>query len=182
MGAAVLALGTGAVTASGCVWYVPALVDLRAGADRPVSRRLAAASCVTGWATAAVVVPLLLLGVPFRPLLAVAAVGAGGAIALRVRAVARRRHEEREAAVCWATLGPQPTPPSGARPQTVLALWAGAGLLVAVATATLLLTWGRTHGVSTPLAVAAPTALAACALLAAALRAAQSRETWTHHP
>ncbi|MFJ6997492.1 hypothetical protein ACISUF_25645, partial [Streptomyces sp. NPDC003090] len=81
MNGTVLALGAGAVTASGCVWYVPALADLRAGADRPGSRRLAAASCVTGWATAAATAPLLLLGVPVLALLAAAAAGAGAAVA-----------------------------------------------------------------------------------------------------
>ncbi|MGN5381968.1 hypothetical protein ACQ4WX_47310 [Streptomyces lasalocidi] len=42
---AVLALGATTVTASGCVWYLPARADLRAGADRPVSRRTPRACC-----------------------------------------------------------------------------------------------------------------------------------------
>ncbi|MFE3072423.1 hypothetical protein [Streptomyces sp. NPDC059247] len=142
MGAAVLALGVGAFTASGCVWYVPALVDLRAGADRPVSRRLAAASCVTGWATAAVLVPLLLLGTPVRPLLALAAAGVGGGVALRVRAAARLRHETRETAVCWAALGPPALPPPPLRRRITTLRWTGAGLLAAVLTATLVMARG----------------------------------------
>ncbi|MER8235137.1 hypothetical protein [Streptomyces sp. NPDC094049] len=139
MGAAVLALGVGALTASGCVWYVPALVDLRAGADRPVSRRLAAASCVTGWATAAVLVPLLLLGTPVRPLLALAAAGVGGGAALHVRAAARRRYERRETASCWAALDPPTPPPTPFRRRTTTLRWAGAGLLAAVLTVTLVM-------------------------------------------
>ena len=38
----VLAIGTAALTASGCVWYLPAIADLQAGADRPRSTRTAA--------------------------------------------------------------------------------------------------------------------------------------------
>ncbi|CAL9560870.1 hypothetical protein [Streptomyces sp. enrichment culture] len=171
MSGAVLALGIGAVTASGCVWYLPALADLRAGADRPVSRRLAAAACVTGWATAAATALLLLLGVPARPLLAVAAAGAGAGIGLRLRAAVRRRQEEREDAACWAALHCAP-PRRGPRPQYSFAREVACGLALAV-TAVLLLAWGRAHGVSTPLAVAPPAALVACALPAAALRAAR---------
>ncbi|MEU2182958.1 hypothetical protein [Streptomyces thermolilacinus] len=171
MTGAVLALGIGAVTASGCVWYLPALADLRAGADRPGSRRLAAAACVTGWATAAATALLLLLGVSARPLLAVAAAGAGTGIGLRVRAAVRRRREEREDAVCWTALHFAP-PRREPRPQYASARAVAWGLALAV-TAALLLARGRAHGVSTPLAVAAPAALVACALSAAALRAAR---------
>ncbi|MFC8507329.1 hypothetical protein ACFU3J_10625 [Streptomyces sp. NPDC057411] len=102
---AVLALGVGAVTASGCVWYVPALLDLRAGADRPASRRLAAAACVTGWATAGLTAPLLLAGVPALLLLAATVSGAAAVAALWTVAAVRRRREAREAAACWAALG-----------------------------------------------------------------------------
>ncbi|ANZ20980.1 hypothetical protein ACH4YO_15555 [Streptomyces noursei] len=56
---AVLALGATALSASGCVWYLPAAADLRAGSDRPVSRRLAAAACLTGRATVALSALLL---------------------------------------------------------------------------------------------------------------------------
>lgn len=100
----VLALGVGAVTAAGCVWYVPALVDLRAGADRPVSRRLAAAACVTAWATAALTAPLILLGLPAPFLLAVAVAGATASGTVRASAAVRRAREERETAACWAAL------------------------------------------------------------------------------
>ncbi|GAA3506992.1 hypothetical protein [Streptomyces showdoensis] len=109
----VLALGVGAVTAAGCVWYVPALVDLRAGADRPASRRLRAAACVTGWATAALAVPLILAGLPAPLLLAVAVAGATASATVRARAAVRHGREERETAACWAALDtPPPAPPA----------------------------------------------------------------------
>ncbi|MEU6930794.1 hypothetical protein [Streptomyces sp. NPDC046374] len=104
----VLALGAGAVAAAGCVWYVPALVDLRAGADRPASRRLAAAACVTGWATAALTAPLILLGLPAPLLLAVVVAGATASGTVRASAAVRRGREERETAACWAALGAAP--------------------------------------------------------------------------
>ncbi|GAU67272.1 putative Syd protein [Streptomyces sp. NBRC 110611] len=91
----VLALGVAALTASGCVWYLPALADLRAGDDRPVSLRTAAAGCLTGWATlAALALPLLADAAWWVPC-AVAAVGAVATATLRVRA---RVHRKREAA------------------------------------------------------------------------------------
>ncbi|MEU7019057.1 hypothetical protein ABZ990_00170 [Streptomyces sp. NPDC046203] len=180
----VLALGIGAVTASGCVWYVPALVDLRAGADRPVSRRLAAAGCVTGWATAAVAALLMMLGVPVPPLLAVVTAGAGAAVVLRIRATVRRRAEEREDAATWAALDWAAPRPHGPRPAHIAGT-IGAGLALALVTA-LLLTWGRSHGVGTVLAVTAPAAVAGCALLAAFARttrpAAGPREEAVRRP
>lgn len=139
MSGAVLALGIGAVTASGCVWYVPALADLRAGADRPVSRRLAAASCVTAWATAAAAALLLLGGLPARPLAALATAGAATALTLRLRATLRHRAEQREAATYWHTLA---APPPTSRPPrlravftTTLATGLATGLALAAALA-----------------------------------------------
>ncbi|WP_146166810.1 hypothetical protein, partial [Streptosporangium nondiastaticum] len=57
----VLAVGATALCLSGSVWYLPAVADLRAGDDRPRSRRLGASACVTTWAAAAVA-GLLLFG------------------------------------------------------------------------------------------------------------------------
>lgn len=57
----VLALGAALLTVSGSVWYVPALADLRAGADRPLSRRSAAAACVSAWATIGIIAALFLV-------------------------------------------------------------------------------------------------------------------------
>ncbi|BAU87418.1 secreted protein [Streptomyces laurentii] len=180
----VLALGIGAVTASGCVWYVPALVDLRAGADRPVSRRLAAAGCVTGWTTSAVTTLLLVLGVPVPPVLAVVAAGAVAVVVLRIRAIVRRRAEEREDAACWAALDWAAPGRHGPSPALVAGT-IGGGLGLALVTALLLL-WGRDHGVGTVLAVTAPAAVAGGALLAAfagtARPAAGPREAAVRRP
>ncbi|MCZ9337902.1 hypothetical protein NGM37_08945, partial [Streptomyces sp. TRM76130] len=72
----VLALGLALVTASGCVWYLPALADARAGADRPDSRRGRAAACLTGWTTVAGVAVLLLVTGSWWPPGAAAGAGA----------------------------------------------------------------------------------------------------------
>ncbi|MCS0636721.1 hypothetical protein NX801_13835 [Streptomyces sp. LP05-1] len=107
------ALGLAAVAAAGCVWYVPSLADLRAGADRPASRRLAATGCLTGWSSVALLVPLLLLA-PGWAALGTAVAGAAATVVLRLRAVAVRRREEWEAAVDWAALRlPGPLPGDG---------------------------------------------------------------------
>ncbi|MFD7879561.1 hypothetical protein ACFV5G_36660, partial [Streptomyces sp. NPDC059766] len=66
MAGTVPALGAALLTAAGCVWYVPAVADLRAGADRPVSRRTAAAACLTGWTTLAAVAVLLFAGTAWQ--------------------------------------------------------------------------------------------------------------------
>ncbi|WP_175439121.1 hypothetical protein [Streptomyces vilmorinianum] len=171
MTATVPALGLGAVTAAGYVWYAPALVDLRAGADRPASRRLAALACVTGWAGAALAGLLLLVGAPGWVLYgAVVAAGVACAV-LRVRAAARHRKEERDTAACWSALGSPVPRRATARPQDVFAKWAGAGLLTALAVAAPLLTWGRAYGVGGTTCVAVPVILAGLALLTARLRA-----------
>ncbi|MFF5154806.1 hypothetical protein ACFY3N_00795 [Streptomyces sp. NPDC000348] len=97
----VLSLGCAAVTAAGCVWYLPALADLRAGADRPLSRRTAAIACLTGWGTLGAVALVLLVATEWWiPV----AVGGPAAAALRVRAAVRRAGEQREAARQWAQL------------------------------------------------------------------------------
>ncbi|MDR3083079.1 MAG: hypothetical protein LBV60_19530, partial [Streptomyces sp.] len=104
MSRTVLALGAAMVTAAGCVWYLPALADLRAGADRTVSRRTAAVACVSGWTTLGVVAALLLVArvwwIPFGAALVGAAVTAG----FRARAIVQRRREAQEAARQWAEL------------------------------------------------------------------------------
>ncbi|MEU6333481.1 hypothetical protein ABZ839_03240 [Streptomyces cellulosae] len=103
----VLALGCALVTGAGCVWYLPALADLRAGAaDRPSSRRTAALACLTGWATVAAVGPTLLLTASWWAPCAVTAAGGTAAAVLRVRAAVRRAGERRETARLWAGLTP----------------------------------------------------------------------------
>ncbi|MGW9362111.1 hypothetical protein ACWGSN_30685, partial [Streptomyces diastaticus] len=85
----VLALGGAALCLSGSVWYVPAWADLRAGPDRPASRRLAAAAVLVLWTGALLATALLAWSGP-RPALASAAlagpVAAGTALAARARA------------------------------------------------------------------------------------------------
>ncbi|GAB3166203.1 hypothetical protein [Streptomyces incanus] len=113
----VLALGAAAVTAAGSVWYLPALADLRAGADRPASLRAGAVACLSGWTTAAAVAVLLLLTDGWWPPCAAALAGTTATTALWTRAAVHRRRGAREAARLWAQLGwfgppALPAPPS----------------------------------------------------------------------
>ncbi|WP_198668666.1 hypothetical protein [Streptomyces triticisoli] len=135
MSHAVAALGTAVFTVSGCVWYVPALADLRAGADRPCSRRLAAAACVTGWAGAGAVAVLLLVAEGWRTPAVAAVVGAATATALRLCAAVRRRREARETAHHWARLGHVPPPVGTGRSRNVVVAVVGCGMAAAVAVA-----------------------------------------------
>ncbi|MEW2526386.1 hypothetical protein [Streptomyces sp. NPDC047071] len=135
MSHAALALGTALVTAAGSVWYVPALIELRAGADRPVARRTAAAACVSGWATAAVTAVLLLVDRTWWAPGAAAATGAVVAAALRVRAALWRRREARETAHHWARLRVGPLPAVRRDSRNVVAVLVGCGLVTAVAVA-----------------------------------------------
>jgi hypothetical protein len=167
---AVLALGTAVLTASGCVWYVPALADLRAGADRPLSRRSAAASCVTGWSTAALVAALLLLAEPWWIPCAAAVAGGAAAVALRVHAAVARRAEHREAARQWRELSgtARPLPPAD-RSRYVVAALVTTGLTAAAATAGLAWAAGDAGGAAHRLtAVVAPAAVLTVFLLLAA--------------
>ncbi|MFI7413484.1 hypothetical protein ACIBU0_32905 [Streptomyces sp. NPDC049627] len=127
----VLALGLALVAVAGSVWYVPALADLRAGADRPDSRRSAAAACLSGWGTVAGSAVLLFLTDTWW--LPCAAVGAGAALAgvFRIRAAVRRRSEARESARHRAELG-QAAPRRGQhRARTVFVALVGTGLAAA---------------------------------------------------
>lgn len=146
MSLAVLALPAGVVTASGCVWYLPALADLRAGADRPAYRRTAAMACLAGWTTVAVTGVLLLVAGTWRVPAAVAVTGATATACLRIRAGVRRRREEREAARHWAQLlRPQPLPDSR-RERKIVATLICFGPAAAMATAALAMAAGPQHG------------------------------------
>ncbi|GAA0628865.1 hypothetical protein GCM10009535_00200 [Streptomyces thermocarboxydovorans] len=159
MSQAVVALGLAAVTASGCVWYVPALADLRARADRPVSRRAAAAACLSGWSTAGIVAVLLLVAEAWWIPSAAAVAGAALTAALRVGAAVQRRREMREAARHWAELSRQ-VPRPGARPsRTVVAVLLGAGLAAGSATAILRVAAGPGNGTDWLAAAAVPAAV-----------------------
>ncbi|MHC3425132.1 hypothetical protein [Streptomyces sp. DT18] len=161
MSALVPGLALGALTASGCVWYVPALVDLRAGADRPVSRRLAALACLSGWGTAGLAAALLLTGAP----LTVAGAGMLACVALRLAAWVRARGEAREDAACWAALDARPDVRHA--PHRAVGAIIAVGLTLATATG-MALTWVHARGAlgAAPV-VAAPVALAACTLAGA---------------
>ncbi|WP_432138432.1 MULTISPECIES: hypothetical protein [unclassified Streptomyces] len=166
MAHAVLALGATTLTASGCVWYVPALADLRAGADRPVSRRTAAASCVTGWGATGALAVLLLLVDAWWIHGTWAAAGAATAVALRARAVVQRRRELREAARGWDRLGGGPLPADPTRSRRTVAVLVVTGLLTATAAALLATARPGTPG-SWPATAGAPAAVLAVFLVIA---------------
>ncbi|MEV0181956.1 hypothetical protein AB0I54_22080 [Streptomyces sp. NPDC050625] len=128
---AVLAMGVAVTTASGCVWYVPALADLRAGADRPVSRRSAAAACLIGWGTAGCVAVLFLVAEGWWIPSAVAALGIAVTAALRIRAAVQRRRERHEVARQWTQLRHDQPPPDPGRARKAVAVLIGCGLTAA---------------------------------------------------
>ncbi|MFF3500515.1 hypothetical protein [Streptomyces sp. NPDC003247] len=133
-----LALAAALATASGCVWYLPALAEVRAGADRPDSLRSSAAACLSGWTTLAGIAVLLLVADPWWLPGAVAGAGAALTAALRTRAAVQRRREIREAVRDRAALEQGP-PPAGPEPSRHLfAALVGAGLAASAASAVLL--------------------------------------------
>ncbi len=99
---AVLALGIAAVTASGYVWYLAALANLRAGADRSFSRRSAAA-CVSGLSPAGIVSVLMLLAEAWWVPCVAAVAGGLLSAGLRIHASVQCRNEVREAARQWGS-------------------------------------------------------------------------------
>ncbi|MFJ6621839.1 hypothetical protein ACIQOW_30210 [Kitasatospora sp. NPDC091335] len=127
----VLAIGTAALTASGCVWYLPAIADLQAGADRPRSTRTAAAACVLWWAGLALAGGLLLVVADWRPAAQIALAGLVGGAALRLRALFDRHREVRETAARWEALDAGPAPRSDRPPTLALAGWLVVGAAVA---------------------------------------------------
>ncbi|MFJ8162264.1 hypothetical protein ACIRBY_15215 [Streptomyces sp. NPDC096136] len=170
--AVVPVLGLAAVTAAGCVWYVPSLAELRAGADRPASRRLAAAGCLVGWSAVALLVPLLSAPGWALPGAAVAVAGAAATVVLRLLAVAVRRREEREAAADWAALRlPDPLPGDGGdRAASPGRVAAGLGLALAAGPALVL---GAAALGAGPAALLLGPAVPVAAVAAVAARAAR---------
>ncbi|PBO17322.1 hypothetical protein CLM83_18765, partial [Streptomyces albidoflavus] len=73
----VLALGGAALCLSGSVWYVPAWADLRAGPDRPASRRPAATAVLLLWAGASAATAVLAWAGPRAALACAVAAGLG---------------------------------------------------------------------------------------------------------
>jgi hypothetical protein len=104
MDLSVAALGLLLVTLAGYVWYVPAVLTLRAGADRPVSQRMAATACVTAWGTTAALAATLFLSLPAAVMAAVGAAGYSAATTVRLRAVLQSHRERAEDAREWASL------------------------------------------------------------------------------
>ncbi|MEU5095670.1 hypothetical protein [Streptomyces sp. NPDC020996] len=148
MGRSVLALAAALVLFSGCVWYVPAVADLRAGDDRPASTRTAAAACLTGWAAVAGVAVLLAATAVWWAPAGAAVAGAVATAVLRLRAGVQRRHEARETASQLAALRLGPvTPPHGGRgSRGVFAALVGSGLLGGTAVAACLIVAGPGGG------------------------------------
>ncbi|MBQ0854789.1 hypothetical protein J8N05_42265 [Streptomyces sp. BH-SS-21] len=146
----VLALGAALLTAAGHVWYVPALAELRAGTDRPLSRRTAAAACLSGWGTTGTVAAVLLASGTWRMPCAAAVAGTVVTVGLRLCAAVHHRREAREAARHWAQLaryGHRP-PVGPGRSRRTLAVLVASGLATALTTVTLLLVTGAADGFS----------------------------------
>ncbi|MFI0737309.1 hypothetical protein ACH4PU_04215 [Streptomyces sp. NPDC021100] len=170
MSHAVLALGVVVLCASGCVWYLPAVTDVRAGGDRPRSRRLAAGACLTGWGTTALLAPLLLAGAGWPTIGGVAAAGGAICAALRSRALVERGRERRETDRHWAVLG-GPVPGEPARPRRAFTGWLLVGLAAAVAVFAAVLAGGTTSGARLAGAVVAGAAVTLVFLGLAGVRA-----------
>jgi hypothetical protein len=100
----VLVLGTAILTLAGSAWYLPALVDLRAGDDRPHATRLAAVACLVWWFGLGSACVLLLTPLPGQLAAAITLAGASSAALLRWTAALARRAEQREQARQWAAL------------------------------------------------------------------------------
>ncbi|MEU5083671.1 MULTISPECIES: hypothetical protein [Streptomyces] len=166
---AVLALGAAAVTAAGCVWYLPALADLRAGADRPVARRTAAAACLSGWATSGIVAVLLLVCEEWWPPSGASLAGAVATVSLRAHAAVQRRRETREAARDWAALGHLRRPRDTGGARHAVAVLIGTGLIAAVTAAALGAVAEREHGRAWWAVASMPSAVVALFLILAVL-------------
>ncbi|MGW3497411.1 hypothetical protein [Streptomyces sp. NPDC001020] len=181
MSRTVLALGAAMVTAAGCVWYLPALADLRAGADRPVSRRTAAAACLSGWTTIGLVAALLLVARAWWIPCGVAVAGAAVTVGLRARAAMQHRREVQEAARHWAELR-DASPRGGTdRSRHVFAALVAGGLAMAALTAAVALGTGPDDGPHWVLAVAAPAVVVGLFLTAAIACAHGSRRAAAGH-
>ncbi|MCS0602290.1 hypothetical protein NX794_13885 [Streptomyces sp. LP11] len=151
-----LALGTGLLTLAGSAWYVPALLTLRAGPDRPASHRTAATACVTLWSTAALLTAVFLTTPSWWPPLTLAAAGTTAAVLLRAAAAVCHRREQREAASHWSALHVTSTP-SPSRP--VVATLLATGLAAATTTAALRLAAGPQSPADWLAATLVPTAV-----------------------
>ncbi|WP_460072439.1 hypothetical protein [Streptomyces sp. YKOK-I1] len=171
----VAALGAAMVTVSGCVWYLPALVDLRAGADRPDSRRTAAAACLSGWSTTGIIALLLFLAEAWWAPVAAAVTGAAVTAVLRGRAVVQRRREARQTALDWAELRADPRPAGPGRGRQVVAVLLACGLFTAATTAALMAAMAGEGGASWPTLAVAPAGIVALSVALAVAYAGPAR-------
>lgn len=145
MSHAVLALAAAVSCVGGCVWSLPAVADIRARDDRPLSRRIAAAGCLTGWGTVALLAALLLTPVSWSVIGVVAATGAATATALAARSRVHRARELRETEKHWAACGyGTPLRSTSSRCRTFL-VWLLPGLIVATVVAAAVLWTGQTN-------------------------------------
>ncbi|WP_223774463.1 hypothetical protein [Streptomyces sp. 135] len=175
MNAAVDVLAVAVVTIAGSVWWLTALVDLRAKGDRPASRRATAVSCLTGWGCALVTVAAYLADARPWPLTILALAGAATTVPLRVRALRLQAREQQEASQHWAVLRPGAARAfPDRRPHITFALWATTGLALACASGALLVL-----GIPSPhrpwLTVLVPLAITAPFLTVGGVRAHQAR-------
>jgi hypothetical protein len=178
---AVPALGAALLTAAGSVWYLPALADLRAGADRPLSRRFAAAACLGGWTTVAAVALLLLVVETWAAPATVAAAGTSFSGCLRIRAGVQHGREDRETARQWAALRHE-APRAATTAHGVFATLLALGLLAGTATATVLLTSGIENREDGVRAVAASAGVVAVFLTVALTRLYRTRRSMSGDP
>ncbi|MFD8599518.1 hypothetical protein ACFV1L_31395 [Kitasatospora sp. NPDC059646] len=140
----VLALGTAVLTAAGSAWYLPALLDLRAGADRPRAVRLAATGCLLWWCGLGAAALLLATPLSWQVPLGAALTGALSGLALRALAAAERRADLREQDRIWGGSPYELPAVRGVRPSPAAVGWVTGGLAVAAATAAATLLAGRT--------------------------------------
>jgi hypothetical protein len=140
----VLVLGTAVLTAAGSAWYLPALIELRAGDDRPHATRLAAIACLLWWCGLGLACALLMTPAPWQLAAAVALAAASSAAILRWTAALARRAELREQARQWTALPAllrTVTARNRVRPAT--AGWLVAGLTAVAGTVATTLLAGR---------------------------------------
>jgi hypothetical protein len=128
----VLAIGAIALTAAGCVWYIPAVVDLRAGDDRPRSVRLSAIACLSWWLSVAAAGLVLLTPVSWQLSAALAVGGAVAGTTLRLTAAVDHHGEQREESRYWAEVLPgAPSATDRQRPQVLVLAWLVSGVAAA---------------------------------------------------
>jgi hypothetical protein len=136
----VLGLGAAAVTVAGAVWYAPAIIDLRAGDDRPVSTRTRAWATLAGWGTGAVLSLLLFTTTSWLVPGAAAAAGATAVTVLAVRALQCGRLEQQEEVRRWTALRLESSDTGDQLPvQHAFLTWLTSGLLLAFVTAAAML-------------------------------------------